>query len=553
MPNIPTNLSGNGGLWSPPQPSVSQYDQTGWAGGLLGVVDAANQLSRALSQGARSPECGSTGVLGDLWQSLERGTLGPDLIRWGLNEYRTNPLWQRQFTDAEVRQLVVELARDGIDPVGRLVHYVLEDGRLVNWLTGQVDYAVHALRDPRTAIVYGFNLGVGFLTRGLAITFPEFSLPIMVGAHVANIAFQTWVESGGGLNFDWRAFRSSLGINSAATVPGLIGGMIGARFGPWGRYIGAAIGSGLSQILTNKLMGRDWDEGLLLNMGLSVGMEGVMAGVEHVAGRLENLNFGQKLREWGFADERLYAVESSSRRLFDLFKSGDEAVQGGLSAAEWPRGSSLSDLAGKQLTGDAAIVREDASSLSKYFPENPQTVIDLGSGGGVAHPLAGVAELAEQYPNASVIGTDMIMDDFGETIASIGYERALEVFAPGLKKAVQELPSNASFVMGDFSRVIATDSGDLVTSFAPYPPFIKNTLEQAARIAKPGGTIVIASGDMNTWSKWPPLRAATYLNELTGSQVKVFDKVPSSLLPGSSYLKDYPGVTVLVVTKAGGK
>jgi SAM-dependent methyltransferase len=553
MPHLPTAPFGNGGLLSPPQPSAPQYDLTGRADGFRGIVDAANQLSRALSQGAHAPECGPTGVLGDWWQSLQRGTLGPDLLRWGLNEYRTNPLWQRQFTDAELRQLTIDLAKRGEFGITRLLHQIVDEKGLQHWLTGQVDYAVQALRDPHMYPVLAFNLGVGLIATGIGAASLPAIAAVGIGSLVANVAFQTWVESGAGLSFNLEAFRSSLGINSAATVPGLIGGMIGARFGPWGRYIGAAIGSGLSQILTNKLMGRDWDEGLLLNMGLSVGMEGVMAGVEHVAGRLENLNFGQKLREWGFADERLYAVESSSRRLFDLFKSGDEAVQGGLSAAEWPRGSSLSDLAGKQLTGDAAIVREDASSLSKYFPENPQTVIDLGSGGGVAHPLAGVAELAEQYPNASVIGTDMIMDDFGETIASIGYERALEVFAPGLKKAVQELPSNASFVMGDFSRVIATDSGDLVTSFAPYPPFIKNTLEQAARIAKPGGTIVIASGDMNTWSKWPPLRAATYLNELTGSQVKVFDKVPSSLLPGSSYLKDYPGVTVLVVTKAGGK
>ncbi len=73
MPDLSTFQSSNNNSWSPPQPSVSQYDQTGWAGGLLGVVDAANQLSRALSQGARPlgsrpPNCGPTGVLGDFCQ-----------------------------------------------------------------------------------------------------------------------------------------------------------------------------------------------------------------------------------------------------------------------------------------------------------------------------------------------------------------------------------------------------------------------------------------------------------------------------------------------------
>jgi hypothetical protein len=68
---------GNGGSWSPVQPSAPQYDLTGRADGLRGLVDAANQLSRQLSQGARSPECGSTGVPGDFWQSLQYGTLGP--------------------------------------------------------------------------------------------------------------------------------------------------------------------------------------------------------------------------------------------------------------------------------------------------------------------------------------------------------------------------------------------------------------------------------------------------------------------------------------------
>jgi hypothetical protein len=358
MPNLPTAPFGNGGLLYPPQPGAPQYDLTGRADGLRGLVDAANQLSRALSQGARplrsgSPECGPTGVLGDWWQSLQRGTLGPDLLRWGLNEYRTNPLWQRQFTEAELRQLTIDLAKRGEFEITKLLHQIVDEKGLQHWLTGQVDYAVQALRDPRTAIVMGFNLGVGLVATGIgAATLPAIAA-VAVGSLVANVAFQTWVESGGGLNFNLEAFRSSLGINSAATVPGLIGGMIGARFGPWGRYIGAAIGSGLSQILTNKLMGRDWDEGLLLNMGLSVGMEGVMAGVEHVAGRLENLNFGQKLREWGFADERLYAVEPSSRRLFELFaKSGDEPRQGGLAAAESER-SSLEFLQDKRWTGDA--------------------------------------------------------------------------------------------------------------------------------------------------------------------------------------------------------
>jgi hypothetical protein len=283
MPHLPTAPFGNGGLLSPPQPSAPQYDLTGRADGFRGIVDAANQLSRALSQGAHAPECGPTGVLGDWWQSLQRGTLGPDLLRWGLNEYRTNPLWQRQFTDAELRQLTIDLAKRGEFEITRLLHQIVDEKGLQHWLTGQVDYAVHALRDPHMYPVLAFNLGVGLIATGIGAASLPAIAAVGIGSLVANVAFQTWVESGAGLSFNLEAFRSSLGINSAATVPGLIGGMIGARFGPWGRYIGAAIGSGLSQILTNKLMGRDWDEGLLLNMGLSVGMEGVMAGAEHWA------------------------------------------------------------------------------------------------------------------------------------------------------------------------------------------------------------------------------------------------------------------------------
>ena len=49
---------------------------------------------------------------------------------------------------------------------------------------------------------------------------------------------------------------------------GLIGGILGAPFGPLGRIVGSAIGSGLGQVVTNKLQGRPWDEGLLFNMGL---------------------------------------------------------------------------------------------------------------------------------------------------------------------------------------------------------------------------------------------------------------------------------------------
>jgi hypothetical protein len=284
MPNLSTSQSGNGNSWSPPRPSASQYNLTGLADGFRGAADAANQLSRQLSQGARSPECGPTGVLGDLWQSLQRGTLGPDLIRWGLNEYRTNPLWQRQFTEAELRQLTIDLAKRGEFEITKLLHQIVDEKGLQHWLTGQVDYAVQALRDPRTAIVMGFNLGVGLVATGIgAATLPAIAA-VAVGSLVANVAFQTWVESGGGLNFNLEAFRSSLGINSAATVPGLIGGLIGSRFGAAGRYIGAAIGSGLGQIVTNAIQGRPWDEGLLFNMGLSIGMEGVMAGVERWAG-----------------------------------------------------------------------------------------------------------------------------------------------------------------------------------------------------------------------------------------------------------------------------
>jgi hypothetical protein len=289
IPNIPTNSFGNGGSWSPPQPGVSQYDQTNWAGGIQGAINAANQLTRQLSQGARplgsrSPECGPTGVLGDWWQSLQRGTLGPDLLRWGLNEYRTNPLWQRQFTDAELRQLTIDLANRGEFGITRLLHQIVDEKGLQHWLTGQVDYAVQALRsmrdDPRQLAVLAFNLGTGLIATGLGPA----GLLAMPAILAANVAFQTWVESGGGFNFNWAAFRSSFQINVAATGAGMAGGMIGQMIGgPVGRLIGSALGGGLGQIVTNAIQGRPWDEGLLFNMGLSVGMEGVMAGVEHWA------------------------------------------------------------------------------------------------------------------------------------------------------------------------------------------------------------------------------------------------------------------------------
>jgi hypothetical protein len=317
MLNIPTNLFGNGGLLYPPQPGAPQYDLTGRADGLRGIVDAANQLSRQLSQGARSPECGSTSVLGDFWQSLQRGTLGPDLVRWGLNEYRTNPLWQRQFTDAELRQLTIDLAKRGEFEITRLLHQIVDEKGLQHWLTGQVDYAVHALRDPHMYPVLAFNLGVGLIATGIGAASLPAIAAVGIGSLVANVAFQTWMESGGGLNFNLEAFRSSLGINSAATVPGLIGGMIGARFGPWGRILGNIAGAVGGQLLTNKLMGRDWDEGLLLNMGLSVGTEAIMGAAEHLAGKLE---VGWAKRTW----------EDPNASVADLLQTRQILREGGL-------------------------------------------------------------------------------------------------------------------------------------------------------------------------------------------------------------------------------
>jgi hypothetical protein len=254
-------------------------------------------------------------VLGDFWQSLQRGTLGPDLVRWGLNEYRTNPLWQRQFTDAELRQLTIDLAKRGEFGITGLLRQIVDEKGLQHWLTGQVDYAVQALRDPRTAIVMGFNLGVGLVATGIgAATLPAIAA-VAVGSLVANVAFQTWVESGGGLNFNLEAFRSSLGINSAATVPGLIGGMIGARFGPWGRIIGSIAGAVGGQFITNAIQGRPWDEGLLFNMGLSVGTEGVMMGVEgYVDNRLRSVDItepSQGLRASDGPGAQLRSVEPS--------------------------------------------------------------------------------------------------------------------------------------------------------------------------------------------------------------------------------------------------
>jgi hypothetical protein len=485
MPNLPTAPFGNGGLLYPPQPGAPQYDLTGRADGLRGLVDAANQLSRALSQGARplrsgSPECGPTGVLGDWWQSLQRGTLGPDLLRWGLNEYRTNPLWQRQFTEAELRQLTIDLAKRGEFEITKLLHQIVDEKGLQHWLTGQVDYAVQALRDPRTAIVMGFNLGVGLVATGIgAATLPAIAA-VAVGSLVANVAFQTWVESGGGLNFNLEAFRSSLGINSAATVPGLIGGMIGARFGPWGRYIGAAIGSGLSQILTNKLMGRDWDEGLLLNMGLSVGMEGVMAGVEHVAGRLENVNFGQKLREWGLADERLYAVEPSSRRLFDLFGKPSDGPGAQRTPSEFP--------------DDYEIVGPGGAHQGGLpTEESRKVIIDLGSGSKGEW----ARELQRMNPDARVIATEA-----GDVFLLLEHN---------LRGSPVEVAKNWTS--------LRSGMGDEVWAVAPNPTNRTAEVEAAVRLTKPGGEInvVIRQREMPRGVS----DLVNHLNELTKGQATV--------------------------------
>jgi RHS repeat-associated protein len=304
MPDLPTATFGNGGLLYPPQPGAPQYDLTGRADGLRGLVDAANQLSRALSQGARSPECGPTGVLGDWWQSLERGTLGPDLLRWGLNEARTNPLWQQRFTEAELRQFALDLAKRGEFGITGLLRQIVDEKGLQHWIAGQVDYAVQALRsmrdDPRQLAVLAFNLGTGLIATGLGPA-GLLALPAILAA---NVAFQTWVESGGGLNFNWAAFRSSFQINVAATGAGMAGGMIGQMIGgSVGRLVGSALGGGLGQIVTNGIQGRPWDEGLLFNTGLSVGMEGVMMGAE---GYVES----RALREAGISPRHADAIAS---------------------------------------------------------------------------------------------------------------------------------------------------------------------------------------------------------------------------------------------------
>ena len=42
---------------------------------------------------AQKADCGPGGIMGRLWESLKRGSLGADTIRWGISEINSNPMW----------------------------------------------------------------------------------------------------------------------------------------------------------------------------------------------------------------------------------------------------------------------------------------------------------------------------------------------------------------------------------------------------------------------------------------------------------------------------
>jgi SAM-dependent methyltransferase len=185
------------------------------------------------------------------------------------------------------------------------------------------------------------------------------------------------------------------------------------------------------------------------------------------------------------------------------------------------------------------FVLEVGVLVHNCFPTNPNTVIDLGSGGSKEFPLAVLPSLAQRYPKATVIGVDFINKD----IAFFLERGAFNKVAPGLIPAVKNLPPNATFVLGDFTKVIANESADLVTSIAPTPSVIGLTIDEASRIVRPGGTVIIVSGDLNIFSLTTEQAAARLGKRLNGP-VDIFNKVDHSLFP-NSYLDNYRAITLL--------
>ncbi|MFZ6029931.1 MAG: hypothetical protein ACOYYS_19630, partial [Chloroflexota bacterium] len=126
------------------------------------------------------------------------------------------------------------------------------------------------------------------------------------------------------------------------------------------------------------------------------------------------------------------------------------------------------------------------------LPKTPRVVVDLGSGGCNGYPLSALSELGTRYPNAIVAGIEGLPFDVDSALKELELDKVLEWFAPTLKSHVRDLPPNTNLIVGDYTKIVADNSADLVTVFAPEPNNIYTSVNAAARIVKPDGGIMIA-------------------------------------------------------------
>ncbi len=270
-----------------------------------------------------------------------------------------------------------------------------------------------------------------------------------------------------------------------------------------------------------------------------------------VQSRLDNLDAftgGNAPRTGGNIRERL-TNSSSSANLSKRTKAAQAWAEAGVDTSNPAIRRAINQGRGPIRGGSGSL--DDVNKFDNLFPDNPSVVIDLGSGGSVDFPLAGLSELATRYPEANVIGVDIlgdpdIIDDY---IKYLNSDRALDYFAPNLLSSVKQLPSNASFVWGDFSKVIVDESADLVTSFAPFPSKIDSTMDEAVRIAKPGGRVIIVTGDVSIRQPLELNRLQLHFESRIGMSGEVLLDVPRKDLGIEGHLTGSKEVTIFTGIK----
>jgi SAM-dependent methyltransferase len=231
----------------------------------------------------------------------------------------------------------------------------------------------------------------------------------------------------------------------------------------------------------------------------------------------------------------------------DFWRSARQARQAQRAIADaWQRaGYDLSDAGVQELIrrGRYPVAGGSGLGLDDILPPNADRIIDIGSGGYDDYSLDMLVKLGRRYPNARVFGIDRL-SDIGLAVKAIGIDRALGYFAPNLRGMVNNLPENVRFVIGD-SSVVASNSADLVTFFAPEPSNLVKAAHELGRITRPGGSSVMVVRHDDAYNLQAAMSA---LGNATGRKLEVLT-LSSSIFQDSFAATDSAGTVFVVKTQ----